>query len=49
VKISAFKKISDGLAPGGFLIIGSHEKIPFLPQNFESFGSLSFVYQKTME
>ena len=34
------------LSTGGFLIIGSHEKLPFETAELLPFGSLSFVFKK---
>ena len=41
----AFRKILDSLAPGGFLMIGSHEKPPFIP-NLHPFGRYPYVFRK---
>jgi len=42
----AFRKVIDCLSAGGFLIIGSHEKLPFESDNLRATGSLSYVFQK---
>jgi chemotaxis methyl-accepting protein methylase len=42
----AFRKIMDCLLEDGFLIIGSHEKLPFVSDDLRAAGSLSYVFQK---
>jgi len=37
IKQSAFQKVAKSLAQGGFLIIGSHEKLPFESIDFQPF------------
>jgi chemotaxis protein methyltransferase CheR len=43
---TAFRKVIDCLSEGGFLIIGSHEKLPFESDDLRATGSLSYVFQK---
>jgi len=45
-KRSAFEKVMNCLAVGGFLIIGCHENLPFESQNLLSFSSLPYVFSK---
>jgi len=45
-KEKAFIKILDSLAPDGFLIIGSHESLPFESENLTAIGPHSFVFRK---
>jgi len=45
-KIPAFKKILDRLRPGGYLVIGSHETLPFEPDDLAPLGSCSCVFRK---
>ncbi len=42
----AFRKIIDSLAPSGFLIIGSHENLPFEADDLISFAPYSYVFRK---
>ena len=46
LKIDAFKKIVRSLAASGVLIIGSHEKAPFLPPDMFQFPGYSYIFQK---
>ena len=46
LKKVALKKIMDRLLVGGFLIIGSHENLPFERADFRPFCSLSYVLKK---
>jgi chemotaxis protein methyltransferase CheR len=46
LKRLAFRKALASLSTGGFLIIGSHEKLPFETAELLPFGSLSFVFKK---
>ncbi|MBW2089531.1 MAG: hypothetical protein JRI37_11200, partial [Deltaproteobacteria bacterium] len=39
-------KILDSLAPYGFLIIGSHEFLPFKPKDLTAIAPHSFVFRK---
>ncbi len=45
-KNSAFEKVMNCIAAGGFLIIGCHENLPFESQNLLSFSSLPYVFNK---
>ena len=38
LKVPAFLKVIDSLAPGGFLVIGAHEKLPPVTADLSSFG-----------
>ena len=46
IKISALKKVLTCLAPGGFLIIGSHEILPFETSELHHYGPLSYVFNR---
>ncbi len=46
LKAPAFKKLLDGLARSGFLIIGSHEKIPSGVRGLLPFGHHPCIFQK---
>lgn len=46
VKIPALKKVVDSLAPGGFLIIGSHERMPIEPPNLKPWRDSGDIFQK---
>jgi chemotaxis protein methyltransferase CheR len=46
IKQPAFQKVVNNLAQAGFLIIGSHEKVPFESNNLISFKSQSFIFRK---
>ena len=46
IKKPAFRKVIDCLSGGGFLIIGSHEKLPFVSEDLCASCSLSCVFQK---
>jgi chemotaxis protein methyltransferase CheR len=46
LKKEALEKVLMSLSGGGFLIIGSHEKLPLARHDLVPFGSLSYVYQK---
>jgi len=45
-KRSAFEKVVNCLSAGGFLIIGSHEKLPCEMADLLSLSSLSYVFKK---
>lgn len=47
VKEPAFRKVIDRLIPGSFLIIGSHEKIPFGTSDLRSFSGYGYIFEKT--
>jgi hypothetical protein len=36
------------LSPGGFLIIGCHEALPFQPQSLRPMAELSYVFTKAI-
>ena len=46
VKIPALKKVVDSLSPGGFLVIGSHERMPIEPANLKPWGDSGCTFQK---
>lgn len=46
LKIPAFAKVLESLAPGGFLIIGSHERMPFEPEDLERWDESRHIFQK---
>jgi chemotaxis protein methyltransferase CheR len=46
LKKKAFEKILDSLAPFGFLIIGSHESLPFETRELTGIEPHSFVFRK---
>lgn len=46
LKEPAFQKVLDSLAQGGFLIIGSHEKIPPGARGLLLFGHHPYIFQK---
>jgi chemotaxis protein methyltransferase CheR len=46
LKKKAFIKILDSLMPHGFLIIGSHESLPFESKNLNAIKPHSFVFRK---
>lgn len=46
LKIPAFQKVVDCLVPGGFLIIGSHEKLPLETKDLLTHNTCSYVFQK---
>jgi len=46
IKQPAFQKVVNNLAQGGFLIIGSHEKVPFESNNLAPFHDQPFIFQK---
>jgi len=45
-KKSAFSKVINQLSASGFLIIGSHERLPFERTDLVPYGSLSYVFEK---
>ena len=47
IKQPAFQKVVDSLAQGGFLIIGSHEKLPLESNNFVPFHDQPSIFRKT--
>jgi len=46
LKGTAFKKIIEHLSNGGYLIIGSHEKLHLEMPGIQSFASLPYVYKR---
>jgi chemotaxis protein methyltransferase CheR len=46
LKQSAFRKVVGCLAHGGFLIIGSHEKLPLEPEDLAPFSSRPYIFKK---
>ena len=49
LKKKAFKKILDSLAPFGYLIIGSHESLPFETRELTEIKPHTFVFRKVAE
>lgn len=46
IKRAALKRMLASLCPGGFLIIGSHETLPFETPELYNYGSLSYIFRK---
>jgi len=46
IKRAAFKRVLACLSVGGFLIIGSHERLPFETPELYNYGSLSYIFLK---
>jgi len=46
IKMSALKKVTDSLSDSGFLIIGSHEKLPFDNRSVFSMVQLPYMFRK---
>ena len=46
LKKPAFSKVINQLSASGFLIIGSHERLPSEKTNLVPYGSLSYVFEK---
>ena len=46
LKQAAFNKVMDSLAQGGFLIIGSHEKLPIESRDLLPFGDQVYIFKK---
>jgi chemotaxis protein methyltransferase CheR len=46
VKIPAITKVVNSLAPGGFLIIGSHERMPIEVVDLKPWGESTIIFQK---
>lgn len=46
IKIPALSKVIDSLSPGGFLIIGSHERIPAEPTGVNHWEGSAYIFQK---
>jgi len=47
IKQPAFQKVVNSLAQGGFLIIGSHEKLPAESKVLLPFGRQAYIFKKT--
>ena len=45
LKTPAFQKVVDCLVPGGFLIIGSHEKLPFETHDLLPYRGFSYIFR----
>jgi len=45
-KRAVFEKIVNRLSQGGFLIVGSHEELPFKHSDLVQCGSVSYVFRK---
>jgi chemotaxis protein methyltransferase CheR len=45
-KQTAFQKVVKSLAQGGFLVIGSHEKLPFESNNLVPFHDQPYIFRK---
>ena len=48
-KTRAFKRIRDSLSPGGFLIIGRREKLPFTTEDLVPYASYSYIFKKSTQ
>ncbi len=46
VKIPAARKVVEALAPGGFLVIGSHEKLPIAFPGLKHWEDSAFIFQR---
>ena len=46
LKQAAFQKVIDSLNNGGFLIIGTHEELPFESRDLVPFGGLTYISKK---
>jgi len=46
IRTRSLHAIIDGLADGGFLIIGSHETLPFTPPELVGYGHIPYIFQK---
>jgi chemotaxis protein methyltransferase CheR len=47
IKRPAFQKVVKSLAQGGFLVIGSHEKMPFESIHLRPFYDQTYIFRKT--
>ncbi len=45
LKMPAFRKVSCSIVPGGFLIIGAHEKLPPETTNLSPFSGHSHIFR----
>jgi chemotaxis protein methyltransferase CheR len=46
IKIPAFLRVIDSLASGGFLVVGSHERIPAEQPDLKHWGDSAYIFQK---
>jgi len=46
LKKPGFQKVMDSLAQGGFLIIGSHERLPLESRDLEPFSGRPYIFKK---
>lgn len=46
LKKEGLKRVLTSLCPGGFLIIGSHETLPFETPELSQYGPLSYIFRK---
>jgi len=46
VKIPAMTRVVNSLAPGGFLIIGNHERMPIEVVDLKFWGESTIIFQK---
>jgi chemotaxis protein methyltransferase CheR len=46
IKRAVLKKVLTCLCAGGFLIIGSHERLPFQASELHEYGALSYIFKK---
>jgi chemotaxis protein methyltransferase CheR len=46
IRTRSFHAIMEGLAEGGYLIIGSHETLPFTPPDLVGYGNIPYIFQK---
>jgi len=46
VKIPAMTRVAHSLVPGGFLVIGSHERIPMEPAGLKHWEDSTYIFQK---
>ena len=46
VKIPAVTRVVDSMSPGGFLVIGSHERISIEPADLKQWGDTTYIFQK---
>jgi chemotaxis protein methyltransferase CheR len=46
IRRAALKKVLTCLSVGGFLIIGSHERLPFKTSELHAYGSLPYIFKK---
>ena len=46
LQIEMVQKLYEGLAPGGFLVIGNHEALPEAGHALEAFGRTGCIFRK---